>query len=144
MRLPQKLRFLLVGGYNTLFSYLLYMAFLYYFETWVQLSLFLSYLLSSVHNYLTQKFYVFNTRGSYVREYLKCVIVWVLSYGLNAAILGFLTHVCHINPYVAQIMSQIPVIVFNFVFLKYFAFQLLNSTFFQQLKQLFTHGRQAR
>lgn len=143
MRFNQKIRFLLVGGYNTVFSYVLYALFLYCFETQVQLSLFLSYALTSVHNYLTQKFFVFNTRGSYVKEYLKCVVVWALSYALNAALLGALTHVFEINPYAAQVLAQIVVIMFNYVFLKYFAFQSINRASFQKIKQLFTHGRQA-
>ncbi len=139
MRFPQKLRFLLVGGYNTLFSYVLFAVFVNFSgnET-AQISLLAAYVISSVNNYLTQKFYVFNTRGHYWREYIKCCTVWMASYGVNAILLYLFMHFLGLNPYAGQFIAVIGVIVFNYVFLKHFAF---NSRGLKHIKQLFTRGR---
>ena len=65
MRFPEKLRFILVGGYNTVFGYLLFVALIFLLtEKYNQLALFGSYILSSINSYLTQKYYVFATKNS--------------------------------------------------------------------------------
>lgn len=139
MHFPQKIRFLLVGGYNTLFSYVLFVLFVNFFgnET-AQISLLAAYVISSVNNYLTQKFYVFNTRGDYWQEYIKCCSVWLASYGVNAVLLFLLMHLLHLNPYIGQLSAIVCVIVFNYVLLKHFAF---DSSGLKRIKQLFTRWR---
>lgn len=124
MRFPEKIRFLLVGGYNTVISYALYALFL-----WIsqndnpQLSLFFSFLVSSLNSYLTQKFYVFNTRGNYCKEYLKCLGTWAIGYVLNALLLLFLTDYLEINPYGAQLFAAVLITINSYILLKYFAFK---------------------
>lgn len=123
MKFPEKLRFLLVGGYNTVVSYFIYVVCLYVSEgNYPQVSLFLSFLISSVNSYVTQKFYVFNTRGNYVREYILCLASWGVSYIANAGLLLMFTSFFSMNPYVAQIFCLIIVAVLNYILLKYIAF----------------------
>lgn len=124
MRFPEKIRFLLVGGYNTVFSYILYAVFLYISEgKYAQTALFGSFIVSSMNSYLTQKFYVFNTRGNYWREYTRCLGVWGVSYLVNALFLWILTAFLSMNPYGAQIIAIIAVTVLNYILLKGFAFR---------------------
>lgn len=123
MKFPEKLRFLLVGGYNTVISYLIYVLCLYFLEgNYSQLALLLSFLISSVNSYLTQKFYVFNTRGHYMREYLLCLASWGISYVANAGLLLGFTAFFSLNPYTAQIPCLIVIAVLNYILLKYIAF----------------------
>ncbi|MBO7257406.1 MAG: GtrA family protein, partial [Alphaproteobacteria bacterium] len=62
MTWPQKIRFLLVGGYNTVFSYLLFAGLLWVFNgQYEQLALALSFALSSINSFWTQKIYVFGS-----------------------------------------------------------------------------------
>lgn len=127
MRFPEKLRFLLVGGYNTVVSYILYALFLWMSdEDYPQLSLLLSFLLSSINSYITQKFYVFNTRGNYIREYIKCLATWTIGYFLNAGLLFALTKWLGWNPYYAQLSALIFITINNYLLLKYFAFKPQN------------------
>ncbi len=133
MRFPEKIRFLLVGGYNTVFSYLLYVSFLYLFTTCLsayiteavapQVALFLSFALSSINSYLTQKFYVFNTRGHYMTEYVRCLGSWGINYLLNMFLLWLFTTILAVNPYLAQLIIAIILTVTSYVLLKYFAFR---------------------
>ena len=70
MRLPEKLRYLLVGGYNTVVSYGLYALILWGWSK-PQMALFLSFIISSVNSYWTQKIYVFGTKGNCKKEYAR-------------------------------------------------------------------------
>ena len=121
MRFPEKLRYLLVGGYNTVVSYALYALYL-----WLgadpQVALFLSFLVSSLSSYWTQRIYVFNTRGNVGEEYIKCLIAWGISYGLNAALLSVFLWM-GLNPYVAQVVALILVTINSYLMLKHIAFR---------------------
>ncbi len=124
MTFPEKLRFLLVGGYNTVFSYALYTLFLYLSNgSLPQIALAGSFFISSLNSYLTQKFFVFNTRGNYKQEYIRCLETWVISYFCNAGLLWLFIDCLKLNPYIAQIPALILVAVINYVLLKYFAFK---------------------
>lgn len=126
IKLPQKIRFLFVGGYNTVFSYLLYVVFVYVGMT-AQLALLLSFLISSINSYLTQKFYVFLTRGNYLKEYVKCLVTWMGSYVLNAALLFVLMKFVGLNAYFAEFVVLVLLTIYSFVVLKYFAFKTIRK-----------------
>ncbi len=123
MRFPEKLRYLLVGGYNTVVSYALYALFLYMSgNRYPQLALFASFLVSSVNSYWTQKIYVFGTKGNWKREYVRCLFSWGISYLMNMCLLqGFLW--LGLNPYVAQFIALALVTINSYLMLKYIAFQ---------------------
>ena len=94
MKFPQKIRFILVGGYNTVISYGIYALILWSInEKSPQLALFYSFIISSFHNFLTHKIYVFNTKGNYLKEYPKCFLTWSISYFFNTLLLAFFTKI---------------------------------------------------
>ena len=121
MRFPEKIRYLLVGGYNTVVSYALYAALLWYGRE-PQLALFLSFLISSVNSYLTQKYYVFNTPKVQSWEYLRCLMSWGISYVINAFLLKGLL-MTGMNPYLAQFIALAIVTINSYLMLKYLAFR---------------------
>lgn len=121
MKQPEKLRYLLVGGYNTVVAYGLYALFLWLWGK-PQLALFLSYIVSSINSYWTQKIYVFGTRGHYLTEYFKCLFSWGVSYLLNVFLLKLFLW-AEYNPYVAQVVAIILVTINSYLMLKYVAFQ---------------------
>ena len=126
IKFPEKIRFLLVGGYNTVFSYFLYVL-LVYFGLNAQISLLISFAVSSVNSYLTQKFYVFLTKGNYLNEYLKCLTTWFGSYVLNAVLLFVFMHFFNLNAYIGELIVLILLTVYSFVALKYFAFKTIRK-----------------
>lgn len=133
IKIPEKIRFLLVGGYNTVVSYVLYM-FLVYVEMEPQVALFLSFIISSVNSYLTQKFFVFLTRGDYIKEYIKCLSTWIGGYVFNAILLFVFLDVCGINAYIAQLICLIILTLYSYCFLKYFAFRTKKQKEIKKLK----------
>ena len=123
LKFPQQVRFVLVGGYNTVISYALYALILWLTnEKSPQLALFFSFLISTVHNFFTHKIYVFNTKGNYLKEYPKCLFTWSTSYFFNTLLLAFFTKILNVNPYLAQLFSATIVAINTYIWLKYFAF----------------------
>ena len=125
--LPDKIRFLLVGGFNATVQYLLYICFLYFgSEDKYQISLILSWIISSFSSFATQKIFVFCTKGKFidwVKEYIKCIGVWIISYAINAIILEILVNYFAINPYLSQIIAIACTTITSYILFKYFAFK---------------------
>ncbi len=124
MRLDDKIRFVVIGAINALNSYIIFALALYLLgNEHYQLCVTLQWVISSVFSYLLQKFFVFCTRGNYIREYLKCCTTWFVSYLLNVVILELLIRYVIKNAYVAQFISIMLVSVVTYVLFKYFAFR---------------------
>ena len=124
MTWPQKIRFLLVGGYNTVFSYLLFAGLLWVFNgQYEQLALALSFALSSINSFWTQKIYVFASKAPAWPEFIKCLGTWGISYGLNAGLLWGFVDGIGINAYIAQIIILVILTIFSWIMLKHFAFR---------------------
>lgn len=123
-KLSDKIRFLIIGGFNAGVSYLIYSAFcLIMGDSAYQIALALAWTISSVVSYTTQKFLVFQANGNWVKEYLKCCTTWFFSYLINAGLLEFIVKILHLNVFVAQIVATLAAAVFTYIFFKKFAFR---------------------
>ena len=123
-KLSDKIRFLFVGGFNAGVSYLIYSAFCIVLgDSAYQIALALAWTISSIVSYTTQKFLVFEGKGNWVKEYLKCCTTWFFSYLINAGLLEFIVKILHLNVFVAQIVATIVSAIFTYVFFKKFAFR---------------------
>ncbi|MBQ8677070.1 MAG: GtrA family protein [Alphaproteobacteria bacterium] len=125
--LPDKVRFVLVGGFNACVQYVLYVLLLLLLgDAHYQIALSLSWIISTLSSFSTQKIFVFCTAGSWrvwLKEYLKCINVWAVAYVINAGLLKMLVDVCSINPYWAQIIAVSATTVSSYILMKYFAFK---------------------
>lgn len=124
-KLSDKIRFLLIGGFNAGVSYLIYSAIcLILGEGAYQIALALAWAISSVVSFTTQKFLVFRGKGNWAKEYLKCCTTWVFSYLINAGLLELLVKMLHLNVFVAQIIATLAAAVFTYFLFKRFAFRV--------------------
>lgn len=125
-KLPDKIRFVLVGGFNASVQYLLYVLLLWWWgEDCYQAALIASWIISTVSSFATQKIFVFCTKGNFrqwIKEYCKCLGIWVIAYLLNAIVLEFLVKWMAMNPYFAQILAIACTTVSSYILMKYFAF----------------------
>jgi len=122
--LSDKIRFLLVGGFNAGVSYLIYSAFcLILGESAYQIALALAWTISSAVSFTTQKFLVFKGNGNWFKEYLKCCTTWFFSYMINAGLLEFIVKVLHLNVFIAQIIATLAAAIFTYILFKKFAFK---------------------
>lgn len=124
LKIPDYIRFIIIGSINAAISYLIYaLAVFVIGENHYQLCIFLQWGLSSVISYLNQKFFVFCTKGNYVKEYLKCCTTWGISYLLNVVILEIFVRYLIKNVYIAQFISLFIVSISTYILFKCFAFK---------------------
>jgi putative flippase GtrA len=79
-QLWQVIRYLMVGGFNTCFGYGLFVAFNYLFRRLgvygSEIASLLSNVVAITAAFLGYKWFVFRTRGNYLREWLRCMSVY--------------------------------------------------------------------
>lgn len=122
--IPDKIRFLLVGGYNAAFSYIIFALAIHFIgEAHYQLCVALQWIISSVFSFTNQKLFVFCTKGNWIQEYFKCCTTWVISYICNAIVLEILVRFVTKNVYVGQIFSLLCAAVVTYILFKHFAFK---------------------
>ena len=122
--IPDKLRFLFIGGVNAAVSYLIFaIAVLILGSEHYQACVILQWTISSIFSYFNQKFFVFCTKGNYMKEYLKCCSTWAVSYLLNVVILELLVKFAIKNVYVSQFISIFFSFCSNLCFVQIFCIQ---------------------
>ena len=122
--LSDKIRFVIIGGLNFCVSYAIYaLLCILLGNSYYQISLALSWVLSSFVSYATQKILVFKSRGNIVKEYLKCCTTWVISYIINAVLLEITVKMLGLNVYIAQFIAALTAAICTYFMFKYFAFK---------------------
>lgn len=122
--LDDKIRFLIVGCFNAAVAYLIYSLICYLAgDSIYQIALALSWAITSVISFITQRTLVFEGKGVWYKEYTKCCTTWFFSYLINAGLLELTVKYFHCNVYLAQFMSNFTAAVFTYVFFKKFAFK---------------------
>ena len=118
------INYLLVGGWNTLFGYLLYAGLFYIFHRNLNyiILLLISYFISILNNYLCYKFLVFKTRGNYIKEYCRFLVVYGASFLLNVALLPLFVEVFKIHPLVTQAIVTVFIVIISYFGHKKFSF----------------------
>ncbi len=96
------IRFLMVGGFNTVFSLALYSSFVILFSHLLphrgkpliaDIAFAISTPASITVAFLCYKHFVFRTKGNYLREWLRCFAVYSVSFPMGLVILPTATHV---------------------------------------------------
>lgn len=122
--LSDKIRFLLVGGFNASVSYCIFSIICFVIgENLYQIALATTWVISSVTSFTTQRCFVFNVKGNLLKQYLKCCTTWVFSYMINAGLLEMFVKNLSLNVYFAQILATLCCAIFTYVMFKVFAFR---------------------
>lgn len=123
LRLPEKIRFVLVGGFNTVVAYSIFWVALQILGTSkYQISLLLSWVLSSFISFSLMRIFVFCSKDGWCSEYFKCVASWGVSYVCNAIILEIAVSYLQWNVYLSQIVAIIIYSCITYILFKYFVF----------------------
>jgi len=99
----QLFRFLVTGGFNTVFSYAVFSGLYFAFSEKVNYMVILtiSTVISVTNAYICHKFFVFRTKGGYLREYLRFYAVYSVQIGINYVALPVLIKI-GMSAYLAQ------------------------------------------
>lgn len=137
-QLDERWRFLIVGLGNTLIRYLIFVGLgLWLSVVRYQLILLLSWLLSSLTAFLAYKFWVFATQGNHLKEYMKSLLVWTVSYFLNSVMLEFLVTYINLHVFLAQAAAIAVITVVNYLLFKHFAFKQKKVGFWEKVYGVF-------
>ncbi|MBO5038862.1 MAG: GtrA family protein [Alphaproteobacteria bacterium] len=138
-KLNQKIRFLLVGGFNTTLSFIIYYIFLYITDGKEQLSLLLMNLVNINISIATMRYYVFQSTGSFKKEYVKAFSSYIVLYCINTGLLALFVRIIrlkeilpsnsifleipNLNKAAAQLCCICIITVMTFFVHKYFSFR---------------------
>ena len=117
------MRFLIVGAWNTLVSYLIfYILYINVPQANYQIILFSSLVLSILHNYMTQRIFVWNSTNEIRWEILKYFGLSVLFYAFNALLLAILVEHLKVKLLPSQLFITCLFVLINFYIQKKYVF----------------------
>lgn len=118
----QEIRFLFVGGLNTIVGYGSY-AILICFGMNYLLANTLSTILGIIHSYIWNRFFTFQSKDKALQEIIRFVTVYAISYFIGMASLYSFVTLFHLNQYVAGLFNLIVTTLISWVGHKYFSFK---------------------
>ena len=131
-KLPQKVRFLLVGGFNTVFAYGVFFLLYWLFEKFniwqldkiiiSNAALIMQYCISINVSFITMRYYVFQSHGNWKAELIKAWSVYISLLLINAPTISFLIWL-GFHPLVAQALYLTFSTITTFFLHKYYSFR---------------------
>lgn len=122
----QQIRFLFVGGLNTMVGYGTYALFL-----WLGLNYFysnsISYVIGIIHSYFWNKKFTFKSNDKSILEIVKFVSVYIVNYLVGIAFLSLFIKIFGINEYVAGVLNLVVTTLISYFGHKYFSFSKVNK-----------------
>lgn len=98
-----QIKYIISGVWNTLFSYLVFIALYYYFTNTSYIYLLcVSQVIGITNAYIVYKFIVFKTKGNYLKEYFRFYLVYGFSLLLNFFLIIIFVDFFEMNPLIAQ------------------------------------------
>ena len=119
-----ELRFLLIGGWNTLFGFMTYTIFLYSFpKDLYTLALVFSSLIAGLQSYFTQRTFVWKTPDSKSGQLFRFAIVLTVQFLSNLGLLYLSVEIFHFDELVSQYVIGLVIITFTFLIHKHWTFK---------------------
>ena len=130
--LNQKVKYLIIGTYNTLVGYLFFVLIFYYFSSTVNHYLLLGacHLTGTIHNFFSYRTFVFKIKSSSLLNYLKFNLVYLFTFSLNIIMFTLLTKVMNWNLYLAQALIVLIIASVGYFLNKYYSFS--NNSIFNK------------
>jgi len=116
-------RFLTVGVFNTLLGYCVIFACMYLVNMSPEISNLSGYSVGLVASYILNKNYTFNSNQRQKTEVARFLVVFIIGYGLNFAILVTLIHKFGMHEAMSQILAGIFYVAVSFFMNKYYVFK---------------------
>lgn len=125
----EKMRYLLVGGYNTAFGYILFAGLLMLFKEQVHylVLLVMSHVFSVINAFFAYKFLVFKTKQSGLREFGKFNMVYLGVLIINLVALPVMVNFLAIRPIIGQAWFVVITVIVSYLGHKHFSFKTNTS-----------------
>jgi putative flippase GtrA len=121
----KNIRYLFVGGWNTVFSYIVFLVLYYLLSNNIHylLILVLSQIIGLTNAFLCYKFLVFRTKGNFLLEYLKFYLVYGVSFLINLFLLFVFVSLFNFDPIISQLLIGILIIIGSYFAHNLFSFK---------------------
>ncbi|MRR11052.1 GtrA family protein [bacterium] len=120
----EKILYLIVGGWNTVFGYAVYLGLIALIGTdhywWLLIP---TNIIGVTQNFFAYKLIVFRTKGRWASEYGKFWIVYLPYLGANLLLLPALVAWLELDPRIAQGVYAVLAVVITYLGHKYFTFR---------------------
>lgn len=125
LRSSKVARFLVVGAYNTLFGYVVFVALYYWLrdEVHYNVVLFISYIISVTNSYLLQRRFVFGGGSRPMREFIRFNVVNFAAMLLNMGLLSLAVEFVTPNVAIAQALAVVVTTAFIYAGHTLFSFR---------------------
>lgn len=121
----EKVLYLIVGAWNTLFSYGCFSLgyYLLHDSVYPSIIILIVYLVASVNGFVGFRYVVFRSQGHPLKEYGKYQLVYAPLLALNMLVLPLALKYSSLNAYAAQALFAVFAIITGYLGSKYFAFR---------------------
>jgi len=135
----EKLRFLAVGAWNTLFGiaalWVLDRAIAYDPNSLLEKELVLAagWVIAVTQNFFTFKLLVFRTKGRWLREYARMYVTYALAFAVQSVLVLVISQVFGLSVFWANLPTIIIVTIMSYVGHKYFTFRHAEDIFEEEI-----------
>lgn len=120
----QKLRFLIVGGWNTAFGYLVFVALYWLLLAWLHYLVIAAaaHFIAVTQSFVSQRCVVFRASGLWLRQYWRFHVASLVALGINLAALGLLVEILRAHVLVAQAVATAVSVVTAYLLHRHYSF----------------------
>lgn len=120
-----KFRYLIAGGWNTVFGYSLGVVLFLLLTDSVHTAFiaFICSLISMAMSFITYKMFVFRTKGNWIKEYLKACLVYGNAAIISIAVIWVLVDLAGLNIWISQALTILVTVVISYFGHKKFTFK---------------------
>lgn len=121
----ERLRYLIGGGWNTVFGWGCFWALFHFLEGRVHLLVIMTIcqILSVTQAFLVYKLLVFRTRGRWIEEYTRCYVVYAGAIVFSYIAMPLLVGPAGVHPLVANTVVTVVTVVISFIGHRRFSFK---------------------
>lgn len=126
----EKILYLVVGGWNTLFQYAMFSLcwYLLHRQLYPSLILLIAYAIGSVNGFLGFRYVVFRSLGHPLRQYVKYQLVYGPLLVINMVVLPLALRFTSLNAYAVQAIWAVFAVVAGYLGSKYYVFRRTAAT----------------
>ncbi len=125
IKIPEPVRYFLVGGFNTVFGIFLYQTLFYLFGNifnYLVIYYFSSFISITV-SIFTLKYYVFLKEGDFKKQFIKTFSMQIILMIITSGLMALLVEILRINPMYAQPIATIIVAILGYFIHKSISFK---------------------
>ena len=122
----QKFRYLISGVWNTLFGYVLSLILYSTLHSRVHIIIIsvMANVIAITVAFIVYKFFVFKTKGNYLKEYFRMYITYGLSAIIGTLSIWFLVDKLSMEFWLSQILITIFLVIFTYIFNQKYTFKV--------------------